>query len=129
MNMKIKKLFPVFLFGLIFTLVIWQVQPPKHLISINFFQIILFFVPLFLFLLFLINLFVQFLVWSMVISLGLIFLLILKALGSLNPVTLILILTAAGLFLKSFKKPKKFGLKNLSYSAKIPRLTKLKRQR
>lgn len=127
--MDIKKLFPVFLSGLILVLVIWQIQPPKHLISINFSQTILFFVPLFLFLFFLINLILNFLLWNAVISLGLILLLTLKALGFLNPITFVLTLTAIGFFLKSYKRPKRFGLRNLFYSAKIPKLSRLKKQR
>lgn len=126
---KFKVFFPLIIYGVILVLVVLKIEPPKNFASISFPQAILFFLPLFLFLFFFINLLVHFFLWSVVLSLEIIILLILQALGFLNPLTLILNLAAVILLLKSLKRPKRFHLKNLSYSAKIPKLTKLKRQR
>lgn len=54
--MLMKKLVPILFFGAIFIIVINQVTPPKDLASASILQLGLFFIPLFLFFFFLINL-------------------------------------------------------------------------
>lgn len=54
-----KKLLPIFLFGIIFIIVITQVTPPTSLSSDSIFQLGLFFIPLLLFFFFSLNLIVK----------------------------------------------------------------------
>lgn len=119
-----KRLLPVLLLGLILGLVIWQTPPPASLTSASVLQLTLFLTPLFLLLTFLVDHFLRFFLRSLVVSLGLVILLVLKALDSLNIASLIMTVLAVVLIIKSLKKPKK-----LNYSAKIPKLTSLKKQR
>ena len=54
-----KKLLPILFFGIIFVIVINQVTPPKDLSSASIWQLGLFFIPLFLFFFFSLNLIVK----------------------------------------------------------------------
>lgn len=54
-----KKLVPIFFFGIIFIVVINQVTPPTNLSSASILQLGLFFIPLFLFFFFSLNLIVK----------------------------------------------------------------------
>lgn len=119
-----KQIVPVLILGGILGLVIWQVQPPRSLATASIFQLLVFFLPFFLFLAFLINLYFQFILRSLLISLGITLLLILKSLNSLNIITVIIIVLAIILIFKSFKKPQK-GF----YQTKIPKLSRLQKQR
>lgn len=103
-----KKLIPIIFFAGVFALVLWQTQPPKSLTSATISQILLFFISLFLFLIFLLNIYFQFLIRSFVISLGVVLLLIFKSLDMLNFVSVILIIAATAFLVVSFKKPKQF---------------------
>lgn len=120
----ISKIFPAVLLWAIFAYVVSQVPYPQTLTQATSYQLFLFFIPLFLSLSLTINLFLGNIFSSSSISLGLIFLLILKALDSLNLVTATLILIAIGLLISYFKK---VGRKNLTKLPKIPKLTKLKK--
>ena len=114
-----KKNLPLVFLGIILILVVWQVEPPKSLTSASLIQIIVFFLPFWLFLTFLINLFLKFLLRSLIISLGLTILLSLEA---LNFITIPIVILATVLTTLAFKKPK-----NLK-SVNIPSL-KLRKQR
>lgn len=122
----ISKIFPAVLLWAIFAYVMSQVPYPQTLTQATSYQLFSFFIPLFLSLFLTINLFLGNIFSSSSISLGLIFLLILKALDSLNLVTATLILIAVGLLISYFKKIKKH--KSLTNYLKIPKLTQLRRR-
>lgn len=119
------KAIPILLFWGLFSYVILQIPYPDSLTQANFIQLIAFFIPGFLALALTINLLIKNLFSALSISLGLIFLLILKALDSLNLVTGILILTAVFLLVSYFRKVKKRSMNRLP---KIPKLTNLQRR-
>lgn len=119
-----KVILTLFFWG-IFIYVVFTVSYPDSLTQANIQQILFFFVPLFLAFIFTINIFTKNFPISGSISLGLIFLLILKALDSLNIVTGILILAAVGFLVSYFVKIKK---RNLTKLPKIPKLTRLQKK-
>jgi len=98
----------------IFIFVIIDVPYPNSITSANIIQISSFFLPLFLALIFSLNIFFKKILLSSLISLGLVCVLILKALDSLNLVTVILTTVSIYLLVSYFRKSKK--------SAKIPNL-------
>lgn len=118
----VKKLLPVLLFGIILGLVILNITPPDSLTSASPWQIIIFFLPLFLFLTFLINILFGFLLRSLIISLGILLLLVLKSLDSLNLVSVLITLIAVGLLIKSLRN-------SSSSQSKIPNLSHLSKQK
>jgi len=122
---NLSKVIPVLFFGAIFIFVVLQVPYPQTLTQANIIQLLLFFIPLFLALSTTINLFLKNILSSSSISLGLIFLLILKALDSLNLVTGILIVISVGLLVSYFRKIKRYRLTNLP---KISKLTHWRKQ-
>ena len=136
----ILKLVPAVIFWGGFIFVVLQIPYPDSLTQANFMQIIPFFASLYLALLSTFNIFLKNIFLSLSITLGLIFLLILKALDSLNFVTVALTLLAVGLLFSYFKKMKNrspstlrsrsgrasSGFKNLTKQVKIPRLTRLR---
>lgn len=121
--LPLKKLSPIFISGAIFGLVIWQIEPPQSLTKASFLQMVLFFVPLFLSLIFTFDLIFRFYLKSFIISLSIVIILILKTLDTLNLVTLALTFVATFLITKSLKQPKK------SYLSKIPKLSHLQKQK
>lgn len=123
----LKNLSPVVAFGLIFGVVVWQIEPPGSFINISIPQAGLFFIPLFLLFASIINLYFQFWPRSLIVSLGFILLLTLKALGTLNLISLGFTITATILIAKSFKKPAA-NLKKFTYNPKVPKLSKLHQQ-
>jgi|SRR3989344_5911284 len=116
-------LVPVFISWGIFIYVVLKVAYPESLTSANTFQIFSFFSSLFLSLSFTINLIVRFMLKSIIISFGLILLLVLRALNSLNLVSFALTIIAFGLLLSYLKKPKS----RLTSRAKVPKLRNLSR--
>lgn len=122
MSLAIKVLPAVVSWG-IFIFVVLQVPYPENLTQANLTQLVSFFIPLFLALSLTINLFLKNYLSSCSISLGLISVLILKTLDSLNIVTSILIIITTALLISYFRKTKR-GLTNYS---KIPKLTRLKK--
>jgi len=104
-----------------FTYVIFNVDYPKSITQANFFQLLSFFVPLFLSLIFSINIPVKNVFASTSISLGIIFLLLMKALDILNLVSFALTVIAVGLFLSYFKKTKRN--RDLTSTSRIPKLS------
>ena len=133
------KVIPALIFWGIFVFVVLRIPYPDSLTQANSLQIFPFFVSLYLALVFSLNIFLKNILFSSSICLGLICLLILKALDSLNIVTGILTAVAtyllASYFLKGnsptvyFKKAKKRNLNpiksDLTKQTKIPKLTKL----
>lgn len=107
MSKYLKKL-PIIFFGCLLGLVVWQIQPPASLTEASFFQIFLFFIPLFLLLTFIFNFYFCFLIRSLIISLGIILLLIFKSLDLLNFISSLFTISATILLVISFKKPKAF---------------------
>lgn len=122
----LSKVIPVLFFGAIFIFASLQVPYPQTLTQANTIQLLLFFIPLFLALSATINLFLKNIFSSSSISLGLIFLLILKALDSLNLVTGILIVISVGLLVSYFRKAKR---RSLTLGLKIPKLISLHRRK
>lgn len=121
----ILKLTPALIFWGIFIFVIFQVPYPESLTQASLFQILAFFISFFLALVITLNLFLKFIPSSVFISLGIISLLLLKALDALNFVSAALIFITVGLLLSYFKKTKG----HLTYVSKISKLTHLHRKK
>lgn len=119
------RIFPFLLCWGIVGFVVLQVPYPDSLAQSTPIQFSSFFIPLFFAISFTINLFLKNILSSSVISLGVIFLLILKALGSLNIVSGALITVAVGLLVSYFQK---ITTRNLTNKSKIPKLTQLRKQ-
>lgn len=119
----IQRLLPTIFFAAIFGLVIWQVKPPQTVFDASLTQLVLFYLPLYLLLTSLTNLYFQFLPKSLIASLGLILLPVLKSLDSLNLVTFTLTIVSSILITKSFKKTQK-----TTFGREIPKLSRLKKQ-
>lgn len=113
------KIIPAIIFWGIFIFVIFQVPYPKSLTQTSPYQFFSFFTSLFLATIFSINIFLKNFFSSASISLGIILLLLLKALNALNFVSTGLVILAVILFLNYFKKSKP---KNLTYTQKVPKL-------
>jgi len=113
-------LVPILISWGIFIYVILKVPYPDSLTSANTFQIFSFFTSLFLSLSFTINLLLHFMFKSIIISFGIILILVLKALNSLNFVSFILTVIAFGLLLSYLKKSKR-----LTSRSKVPKLRNL----
>lgn len=111
-------------FWAIFTIIIFQIPYPENLSQANILQILGFFVPLFLAVSLTTNIFLKNIFLSASLSLGIIFLLTLKALDSLNLVTGTIIIIAVILLLSYFRKSKR-----LTKLPKIPKLSRLQRRK
>ncbi len=133
MNKLILKFIPAVIFWGIFIFVVLEIPYPESLTQANVVQLLAFFVPLFLALSITLNIFLKNILSSFSSSLGLIFLLILKALDSLNFVTAFLTLLSVGLLFSYFWKrknrisPTRSGFKNLTKIPTIPKLTRFRR--
>lgn len=126
MNKSILKFIPAVILWGIFIFVVLKIPYPDSLTQANLTQIIPFFASLYLTLILTFNILLKNILSSAALSLGLIFLLILKALDSLNIVTGALTVIAMYLLLSYFKKIKR---KNLTKLPKIPKLTHLRRNK
>ncbi|MDD2822637.1 MAG: hypothetical protein PHQ59_01015 [Candidatus Daviesbacteria bacterium] len=118
----LKKILPILIFGGVFVIIVYFTKPPQSLTSANFIQLLLFFIPLFLFLIFLLNIFFKFYIRSFILSLGIILMIIFKSLGMLNFLSGALIIVATTFSAISFKKTRSLQ------QSKIQSL-KLKKQR
>lgn len=125
MNFLIKIFKALFFWG-VFGFVVLQVPYPESITQANITQLLSFFISLFLSLTFTLNIFLNFLLLSATLATGIIFLLVLKALDSLNLVTAILTLIAVGLLFSYFRTVKD---KSLTSQGKIRRLTGLHRRK
>lgn len=125
MGKFILKIIPGIFFWGIFTFIILQVPYPQSLTQASFTQILTFFISLFLAFVFTFNIFLKNIYVSASIALGIIFILILQALDSLNLVTGILTVVAVTLLISYFRKIKRSHLTKLP---KIPKLTQLRRK-
>ncbi len=128
----ILKILSALIFWGSFAYVVLQVPYPDSITAANYTQILPFFAGLYLALVFTLNILFRNILFSSSLCLGIIFLLILKALDSLNIVTDILILIATYLLASYFRKVKKrgpstsSGFKNLTKQPKIPKLRSLR---
>ena len=116
---------PALIFWVVFVYVVLRIPYPETITQASIVQILSFFIPLYLALTLTFNIFLKNIFISGSASLGLIFLLILRALDSLNLVTAILIIISTGLLVSYFRKIKR---KNLTKLPKIPKLTHLRKQ-
>lgn len=98
---------PALIFWGVFIFIVLNVPYPESLTQANFGQLIPFFISLFLSIALTLHIFLKNILMSLSIALCLIFLLILKALDSLNIVTGLLMLISVGLLFSYFKKTKK----------------------
>lgn len=126
MKKFLPKLFILLFFWGLFVYVVLQIPYPETITQANLTQLLVFFISLFLAISFTLNTFLKNIFISVSISLGLIFLLFLKALDSLNLVTAGLIIIPVGLLISYFRKNKH---KSLTKWRKIPKLTQLRRQK
>ena len=117
------KIISALIFWGIFIYVILYVQYPESLTQASVNQLLYFFIPLFLGLTFTINLILKSIISCITISFGIITLLILKALDSLNIATVGLTVIAIGLLFSYFKTPQ-----SLTSGSKIPKLTRWRKQ-
>ena len=120
------KIFPVIFFAGIFSYVLFNVNYPPSLTQTTVFQLLAFLIPLYLLITFVLNLFFNFLLLAGISSLGLIILLTLQALDSLNLVTGGLTAVSVGLFISYFRKNRRGSLTKWP---KIPKLTRIKSER
>lgn len=118
-----KVILPLIFWG-IFILVIFLVPYPETLTQADTDQLLKFFIPLYFALILTFNIFLRNIFIACSISLGVIALLIIKALDSLNLVTSLLIIIAVYLLISYFRKRGKESLTNLS---KIPKLTHMRK--
>ncbi|OGE18608.1 hypothetical protein A3J19_03010 [Candidatus Daviesbacteria bacterium RIFCSPLOWO2_02_FULL_41_8] len=116
------KTFPALIFWGAFAYVVLQVPYPKSITAANYTQILPFLASLYLALVLTLNILFKNILFSASVCLGLIFILILKALDSLNIVTAILIIVATYLLAGYFWKTKR----NLTKQPKIPKLQSLR---
>ncbi len=121
-----QKITVALIFWAIFTIIIFQIPYPENLTQANILQILGFFIPFFLAISLTVNIFLKNIFLSSSLSLGIIFVLLLKALDSLNLVTGTIIIVAVILLVSYFRKAKKKGLTKLP---KIPKLTHVRKER
>jgi len=109
----------------IFIYVVLKIPYPETLTSANIFQVFSFFTSLFLSLSFTINLLLHFMFKSIIISFGIILIIVLKALNSLNIVSFGLTVIAFGLLLSYLKKQKS----RLTSRSNVPKIRNLSRRK
>ena len=118
----IKVLTPVVALGVLI-FVVMNVPPPKSILESTPDQILLFFGPLLIFLVSLINLLFKFLARSIIISLGIVALLITKAFDALTFLNILGICIVVFLLIRIVKKSNDPKIPN-----KIPRVQQLRKQ-
>lgn len=111
----LKQIILPILFLLILAWVVFYIQPPESWPAASIFQILILFVPLLMFFTFTINFFIRNLPKSFSLGLGLMVILVLKALDQINLITILATLTITFLLARSFKK-------GLTRMPKIPKL-------
>lgn len=107
------KIFPALFFLGVFGFVVLQIPYPESLTQANITQLLSFFIPLFLAITLTFNIFFKNIFITGSVSLGIILLLILKALDSLNIITGSLIIVSVGLLISYFRKIKVRGIKGI----------------
>lgn len=121
----LKRFLPLSLSLLLFIISILKIPYPNSLTQAGIVQIVGFFIPLFLAIMFTVNIFLKNFWVSASCALGIILLLILKALNSLSILTFAFVAISTGLLISYFRKIKK---RNLQKVPKIPKLTRLRKQ-
>lgn len=124
MRKIIARIIPTIFFWAIFVYVVIQVPYPENITQADLYQMLLFFIPLYLALSLTVNIFLKNIFISSSITLGAVFLLVLKALDSLNLVTGALTIVAVFLLSSYFRKIKRRSLTKLPKIPKLTRLTK-----
>lgn len=110
--------------------VLYFVEPPKSWPQASYFQILAFFLPLVAFFTFVANLFLNYLPRSFVVGLGLMMVVVLKAIDQLNAVTVSGILIVVAILVTVFKKPTPPQFQpGLTRQSKIPKLKNLGREK
>ncbi|MDP3974319.1 MAG: hypothetical protein Q8P92_05810 [Candidatus Daviesbacteria bacterium] len=120
-----KLLLPLIFWGS-FIYVVLQIPYPESFSQASPQQLLYFFVSLFFAITLTLNIFLNFILLSASVAIGIILLLILRAMEFLNIVTTIMVLIAVGLLFSYFGKIKG---KKLTLNSKIPKLTHLRRSR
>lgn len=116
------KFLPILISLIILAVIIWQIEPPKAITEITALQIFLLVIPLLILMIFTTNLCFNFWLRSLVISIGLMLLIILKSLDKFNIITVSITLIATYLLAKSCQK--RVDTKLLSRAFKPSRLQK-----
>jgi len=127
-----KRIFPALLSLIVFVLIIYYTPYPRTWYSASVSQILLFFIPLLVFLTFFLNIFINFYEKSFSLSLGLLILIVLRSIDELNIITGVLTLLAAFLLSTTFKKPlwkPRQIQKGLTSPFKISKLTRFERKK
>lgn len=124
MAQLILKIIPALIFWGVFIYVIIYVNYPESLTKAAANQLLYFFVPLFLALIFTVNILLKSIIRSILVSFGVIILLVLQALDSLNIVSAGLTIIAVGLLISYFKTSS-----SLTSGSKIPKLRSLRRKK
>lgn len=117
------RLIPAFILWGIFAYVVFYIPYPESITQADILQLSSFFISLFLALLFTFNILLRAFALSGTLSLGIIFLLILKALDSFNFVTGTLLILAIGLLVSYFRKNK-----SLTKVSKLSKISGLKKE-
>lgn len=104
---EVKKYLPIPFSAVLFLIVVWQIKPPEALIQASLLQLVLFFLPIFFFFVFLTNLYFKFFLKSILVSLAIIVILVLKALNGLNLLSLAFIPLSLTLIIKVIPSPTK----------------------
>ena len=126
---------PILFFWGVFILVIFNVEYPNTIPEASLFQLVAFFLPLFLSLTFTVNLIIRNIPSSVAFSLGIILLLALKSLNSVNSLTVILVIIATVLLISYFKtanqrpSTKRSGSSDLTSNKFMPKLKNLRRKK
>lgn len=127
------RVFPLIIFWGTFIGVILFLPYPDSLPQASFLQMIAFFIPLFLAITFTVDLVLKNIPSSIAFSLGIILLLALKALKSVNSLYIILIVLAVGLLVSYFKSMRspltRSGSNDLTSSSFVPKLKNLRRKK
>jgi hypothetical protein len=128
----LKKLLPFFVSLAFLFILIYFIEPPKTWTEASLFQILVFFIPLLLTFTFFINIFISFLPWSFITSLGLMLVVVFFVINLLNIVTILIVVVLTFISLKLFPKfnyPRKLRMnpfkKRLTSNENIPKLTRI----
>ena len=126
------KILLALIFWGIFSYVIIYVNYPESLTQASTGQLLYFFIPLFLAIIFTVNILLRSIIRSILIAFGVIILLVLKALDSLNLVSAGLTIIAIGLLFSYFNpstRSARSGPSGLTSGSNIPKLKSLRRKR
>lgn len=113
----IKRLLPILISSAILATIIWQIEPPKHITEITVLQVFLVGIPVLTLMFFIANLCFNFWLRSLVVTIGLMLLIVLKTLDQLNIITTGITLVAIYLLVRSCKETPKSKLPIRSFKS------------